>query len=35
MKKLLFLLGLTFGVVALTFVLEVIAEMFDNKYIDA
>ena len=34
MKKLLFLLGLTFGVVTVTFVLEVIAEMLDNKYLE-
>ena len=35
MKKLLFLLGLTFGVVTMTFVLQVVAEMLDRKYIDA
>lgn len=35
MKKLLFLLGLTFGVITLTFVLEVVAEMLDRKYINA
>ena len=32
MKKLLFLLGLTLGVVTLTFVLEVVAEILDRKY---
>lgn len=35
MKKLLLLLGFTVGLVALVFVLEAIAEMRDNKYIDA
>jgi hypothetical protein len=35
MKKLLFLLGLTVGVVAFTFLLQVIAEMLDDKYVYA
>ncbi len=35
MKKLLFLLGLTVGVVAFTFVIEIVAEMLDNKYVYA
>lgn len=31
MKKLLFLLGLTVGVVAFTFIIEIIAEMLDRR----
>jgi hypothetical protein len=35
MKKLLFLLGLTVGVVVFTFVLQIIAEMLDEKCVYA
>jgi hypothetical protein len=34
MKKLLFLLGLTVGVITFMFVLEAISEMMDKQYVE-
>ncbi len=35
MRRLLFILGLIFGIITLNFVLQVMVEMMDREYIDA